>query len=50
MYNDLINAVSDYVDRCYVNKTKPNENDKYKLNAMLFPIGFGIEYYLETNI
>ena len=46
----FVNTVSDYVEKCYVDKAEPSEDDKHELNAKLFPIGFGIEYYQETNI
>ena len=42
----FVRVVSDYVEKCYIYKEKPDKEDKDELNAKLFPIGFGFEYYL----
>ena len=42
----FVRVVSDYVEKCYIYKEKPEKKDKDELNAKLFPIGFGFEYYL----
>ena len=42
----FVRVVSDYVEKCYIEKEKPDQEDKDELNMKLFPIGFGIEYYM----
>ncbi|WP_026512021.1 TFIIB-type zinc finger domain-containing protein [Butyrivibrio sp. LC3010] len=41
----FVRLVSEYVEKCYIQKDMPSQEDKEALNARLFPIGFGIDYY-----
>ena len=43
-------VVSEYVEKCYLDKGEPDQEDKNELNAKLFPIGFGYEYYSQSGL
>lgn len=43
-------VVTEYVERCYLDKSAPDQEDKADLNVKLFPIGFGYGYYSQSGL
>ena len=48
--NTFEHLVTEYVEKCYLDKDGPNQEDKDELNLKLFPIGFGYEYYSRSGM
>lgn len=42
--------ITEYVEKCYLDKAAPDQMDKDELNAKLFPMGFGYEYYSQSGL